>query len=222
MSSSPFPRLTLVPASIDRTKFLVRRFYPQASDGDAAHPKVAVATGFAPEGGLALQELAGLSAGDAKALVARASANATQGPREWQVAEQSGFLMFKKPSLLRGMGDSMVPVTTMSTEGGGIDDLASDLILDEGFMATASTLLGSDQLIAVVPKRGWLMVGRCMPGELPVMMKFAQMAEGIAGRGGRHALGTCGYFLAGGKVVGVSGKDFVSLLTNHDNPWNLG
>lgn len=221
MSSSPFPRLVVVPPSTDRTRFLLRRFYPEASDTDPDHPKVAVATGFAPSGGLALQELAGLSDGDAKAIIATATTNVAQGPRDWQVAEKAGFI-FKKPSLLRGMGDAMVPVATMATEGGGIDDLASDLILDETFMAKASDLLGGADLIAAVPKRGWLLVGKCAPGQLPVMLKFTQIAEGVAGRGGRDALTTNCYFVNGGKVKGVSGKGYLSLLSSHDNPWNRG
>ncbi|MBA3539118.1 MAG: hypothetical protein H0T79_05785 [Deltaproteobacteria bacterium] len=211
----------VVPPATDRTKFLLRRFYPQASDTDPDHPKVAVATGYAPSGGLTLQELDGLSAGDAKAIVATATTNLGKGPRAWQVSEKAGFI-FKKPSLLRGMGDMSGPVTTMSTEGGGIDDLASDLILDEGFMARAGDELGATELIAAIPKRGWLLVGKCTPGQLPVMMKFTQIAEGIAGRGGRDALTTNCYFVSLGKVKGVSGKGYLSLLTSHDNPWNRG
>lgn len=64
------------------------------------------------------------------------------------------------------------------------------------------------------------MVGRCQPGQLPVMMKFAQMAEGIHSRGGGHALTTNGYFLKSGKLHGVSGKGCLSLITSRDDAWN--
>jgi hypothetical protein len=216
-----FPRLVVVPPQTDRTKYLVRRFYPQAKDDDESHPKVAVATGFATTGGLELAPLAGLTAGDAKALVTQATAHGLTGPREWQVSEKSGFI-FKKPSLLRGMGDGSQPLPAAATDGGGFDDLASDLVLDEAFMAKAGDLLGSPDLIATIPKRGWLMVGRCQPGQLPVMMKFAAIAEGIAGRGGRHALTKNCYFFQQGQLHGVSGSGYISLLTNPANPWNLG
>ena len=219
-----FPRLTIVPATTDRSTVLLRRFYPQATDESTEHPKVAVATGFAESGGLTLQSLAGLAQGDARAIAETATANTKAGPRTWSVAEKSGFI-FKKPSLLRGMGDSSVPIRTMTTGTMGLDDLSSDLILDEAFMATASQQLGATDLIAAIPKRGWLMVARCKPGELPVMMKFTQIADGIASRGGEYALTTACYFLANGKVVGVSGASgYVSLLP-HDQapaPWSLG
>jgi hypothetical protein len=220
MSSSPFPRLVVVPPATDRTKYLLRRFYPQASDTDESHPKVAVATGYAESGGLTLQALAGLTPGDARAQVATATTNVTVGPRKWDVIEKSGFI-FKKPSKLRGMGDAMVPVRSMSTEGGGIDDLASDLILDATFLRQAAQLLGAPDLIAAIPKRGWLVVGKCLPGEVPVMLEFGQLASGIASRGGGDALTSNCYFIKDGRLAGVSGTNFLSLLTDHDSPWNL-
>jgi hypothetical protein len=215
-----FPRLVVVPASTDRSTVLLRRFYPQDGDDEAAHPWVAIATGFATGGGLELQKIAGLAASDARALIAQATANVAEGPRRWDVAEKSG-LLFKKPSLLRGMGDLTVPVAAMTTDGGGVDDLASDLVLDEAFMAGAGAQLGKTALIAAIPKRGWLLVGKCRPGELPVMLKFAAMAKGIAGRGGRHALTTNCYFFQDGRLHGVSGDGYVSILTERDDRWNV-
>ena len=55
------------------------------------------------------------------------------------------------------------------------------------------------------------------------MMKFTQIATGVALRAGRHALTTACYFVSSGKVIGVSGASgYVSLLSAHDAPWNLG
>jgi len=218
----PFPRLALASPSIDRSTYFVRKLVPNAKTNDPEIPMVAVATGFAPSGGLEFAKVAGLSAGDAKGLVAQATKNSSEGGREWKVSETAGFI-FKKPSLLRAHGAFDVPVSTMQTEGGGLDDLSSDLLLDEPFMAKACEMLGSADLIATVPKRGWLMVGKCQPGQIPVMMKFAQIAEGISGRGGKDALATACFFVQGGKLHGVSGKgaSYVSLITSSDNPWNV-
>src|SRR5262249_45159210 len=163
------------------------------------------------------QRREGLGAGDARALIAEAEANAAKGPREWTVAEKSGFI-FKKPSLLRAYGDPMVPVKAMTTDGGGIDDLSTELILDAAFMTQAAELLRGEDLIAAIPKRGWLLVGRCVPGELPVMIRFRQMAEGIAGRGGRHALTSACFFVRDGVLRGVSGDGYLSLVTSEENP----
>src|SRR5439155_8999817 len=113
-----FPRLVIVPPSTDRSTYLVRRFYPQAKDDDTEHPRVAIATGFAVSGGLELAKLAGLAAGDARALIDQATANVKQGERRWDVSEKSG-LLFKKPSLLRGMGEVGISVSVMATDGGG-------------------------------------------------------------------------------------------------------
>ena len=200
--------------------YLVRRFYPGSSDDDPTHPKVAIATGFAASGGLELQTLAGLAGTDAAALVSRATANTSQGPRKWNVEQKSG-LLFKKPSLLRAYGDMAVSVRAMETDGGGVDDLSSDLILDEAFVAEACKLLRGVDLIAAIPKRGWLMVAKGSPGELPVMLRFGELAKGMAGRGGRHALTVNCYFLRDGALRGVSGDGYVSLLTVRDNAWNL-
>ena len=130
--------------------------------------------------------------------------------------------MFKKPSILRAIGDASVPIGPMTTEPFGVDDLSTDLILDAPFMAKASALLGSNDLIAVIPKRGWLTVGRCQPGEIPVMDRFAKTAAGIASRAGRSALTTNCYFMQNGVVHGITDGSYVSLLTNQTYRWNLG
>jgi len=218
--SVAFPRLAVVSPSTDRTVYLVRKLVPNAKEDDLEIPKVAVAMGFAAGGGLELAKLAGLSGGDARGLVATATANLAKGPREWSVIEKSG-LIFKKPSMLRAIGDTGVPVTSMSTDGMGVDDLSSDLLLDQTFMARACEMLGGAELIAAVPKRGWLVVGRCSPGQFPVMLKFEQLAEGIASRAGSHALATACFFVLAGKLHGISGKGYVSLVTRTENPWNL-
>lgn len=215
-----FPRLVVVPNPGDHSPILRRPFYADAAS-DEVHPVVAVATGFAAKG-LALQTLEGLSGGDARAIVERARKNLASGTRSWQVAEKSGFI-FKKPRLLRGMGDPTVSPTAMATDGGGIDDLASDLVLDPSFMLEAGAMLGSSELIAAIPKRGWLMVGKCVPGNVPVMVEFNKIAQGIASRGGTHTLTPNCYFVRGGNLVGVSGEGFFSLLSSDaTTSWNLG
>jgi hypothetical protein len=216
-----FPRLVVTPPSpkLGGSTYLSRKLVPIGGADDPEIPRVAVATGMAAGGGLELQRLEGLTAGDARRLIAEAEANSAQGPRTWTVAEKSG-IFFKKPSLLRAYGDPGVPVQAMSTEGGGIDDLSAELVLDAAFMAQAAELLRGEDLIAAIPKRGWLLVGRCQPGELPVMMRFRQMAEGIAGRGGRHAITAACFFVRGGALRGVSGDGYLSMVTDPQNPWN--
>jgi hypothetical protein len=214
-----FPRLVIVPPRLDAA-FLGRKLLPlgQAKD-DPEMPFVAVATGIAASGGLELQRLDALPEGGARRVIAEAETNAAQGPRSWTVAEKSG-IFFKKPSLLRAYGDLSVPVKAMTTDGMGIDDLSSDLLLDATFMTQAAKLLRGEDLIAAIPKRGWLLVGLCRPGELHVMVQFRKMAEGIAGRGGRHALTAACFFVRGGELRGISGDGYLSMVTDPANPWN--
>src|SRR5262245_58728938 len=125
-----FPRLVVARPRLDED-FLSRKLVPIGHDDDPEIPRVAVATGMAEGGGLELARREGLTAGDARRLIAEAEANSAKGPRSWTVAEKSGFI-FKKPSLLRAYGDLGIPVREMATDGGGVDDLSSDLVLDEG------------------------------------------------------------------------------------------
>lgn len=214
-----FPRLVIASPRLDSRAFLCRKLAPVGGPDDPEIPRVAVATAIAA-GGLELVRKEGLTADDARQMVAHAERNVTAGPREWTVAEKSG-LLFKKPSLLRACGEAMVPIEAMSTEGGGIDDLSTDLLLDRAFMSQACDLLKSAQLIAAIPKRGWLLVGRGAPGEFPVMLRFRAMAEGILGRGGKHGITAACFFVRGGELHGVSGNGYLSLITQTDNPWNV-
>jgi len=216
-----FPRLVVLSKEkVDPDKQLCRPLYGRREANEPDRPWVAVATGR--EGGAFV--LAERSGG--KALVDQATATLNHCPHKWTVSETKGALFWKRPSLLRAYGDLGVPVTEMATEGAGIDDLSTDLILREDVMAEAEGLLKSQNLLVVVPKRGWLMVSAGKPGEFPAMLPMHKIADGIAERGGRDGITKLVFFYGGGSLTGWSqladGKGSLSLTVRaDDDPWGL-
>jgi hypothetical protein len=184
-------------------------------------PWVSIATGR-QDGAFVL---AGRSDG-ARRLIDDATANLATCASKWTVAETRGALFWKRPSLLRAYGEMMVSPIEMQTEGGGIDDLSSDLVLRADVMAEAATMLRARTLFVVIPKRGWLLVGAGEPGDLLAMEPLRQAADGIAGRAGRDAISRNVFFFQGGALIGeatFSGRGgSISLrLGDEPDPWGL-
>ncbi len=214
-----FPRLMIVaPGAVDYAQHLCR---PLVGVKRAKNPHVAVVTAmegkrfvFAPRSSRAADE----------ALIAEATANVRKQTWSWSVAEQSGILFWKRPSMLRGMGDPMVPVAQMSTDGGGIDDLATELVLIPDAMSEASEKLGSSVLFVALPKRGWLLVTRGEIGNPFAAQNLHQAAEGIASRGGSSAIsGSIVVLWQSGRLVGVDGRDgssgYISMQGEDESTW---
>lgn len=215
-----FPRLVLLaPRSIDLDAVVCRPLLGQRSrfkGGDV--PAVAVATGRA-NGRFELAQSAGLAAGARSALVEQARANTANTPCQWTVAEERGFLWWKRPSMLRAHGDLGVDVIEMTTGEMGVDDLSSDLLLVPAAMRAAAQVLGAGTLIAAVPKRGWLLVGAGAPGEIFKSAPLLDAAGGIASRGGSHAIaGSSVFFVEDGVVVGVESRGASSGGISLDRP----
>ncbi len=219
MADIVFPRLVVVShTTVQHATHLCR---PLVGVVGVAYPHVAVATGL--EGASFVLAQRGERAAD-EALIAAATKTTRAQTWSWSVSEQSGFWLWKRPSLLRGMGDLTVPVAQMTTDGGGIDDLATELLLIPDAMKKAAELLRTDTLFAIVPKRGWLMVA---PGEIGNPFAGAslhQMAAGIAERGGRSSIaGNLIVLWKDGKLVGVDGREgssgFISLQGEDEATW---
>jgi len=217
--SLTFPRLAILGHSqVDYANQLCR---PLVGVKESRNPHVAVVTGIsdrrfavAPRSGRAKDE----------ALIAQATATTRGQTWSWTVAEESGFLFWKKPSLLRGMGDPMVPVREMETDGGGIDDLPTELLLIPAAMEEAHKILRSSTLFCIVPKRGWLLVSRGEVGNPFAAGNMHQAASGIASRGGRSAIaGDIVLIMQDGKLVGVDGREggsgYISMQGEDEANW---
>lgn len=183
---------------------------------------VAVATGR--EGGdFTYAQRDGRDPAELKLLIDEARNATLDTPSSWTVAEESGFWIFKKPSLLRAYGDLGVSPIEMETDGGGIDDLSTDLLLKPSAWGEATEKLGSD-LAVVVPKRGWLMVAVGTPGNIHATTKLFELGKGIASRGGRHAItGSTVIFMSGGLPSGVEVRSategYISLMKPDPQSW---
>jgi PadR family transcriptional regulator PadR len=81
-------------------------------------------------------------------------------------------------------------------------------------------------MIAVVPKRGWLVVGPGKPGELPRMMAMHRLAIGVFDRAAPHdALTETAFFVAAGTIIGTStfgaSGGGIALRQVDENAWNF-
>lgn len=214
-----FPRLAILShTQVDYSNQLCR---PLVGVKGSRNPHVAVVTGIsdrcfavAPRSGRAQDE----------ALIAQATATTRSQKWSWTVAEESGILFWKKPSMLRGMGDPMLPIRELETDGGGIDDLPTELLLIPAAMAEAHQTLRSSTLFCIVPKRGWLLVTRGEVGNPFAAENLHQAAAGIASRGGRSAIaGDVVLIMQDGKLTGVDGRDkgsgYISMQGENEANW---
>ena len=124
------------------------------------------------------------------------------------MAEQTGFWVFKKPSLVRVLLPGQ-PQPTLDA----MDDLSAEQVLNPAVLEEIATLVQSDCIIVAIPKRGWLMACPGQPGEFPKMAKMHQIAAGVCGRAGADALTQHVYFVQHGAIMGVSVQDGSGLLS---------
>lgn len=215
-----FPRLVIVPhTQVQHRKHLCR---PLVGSGEGVpYPHVAVAEGI-DDKTFRLARRGGRPADEALLREAKKVTSALTW--SWSVAQESGFWFWKRPSLLRGMGDPMVPIAEMTTDNGGVDDLATELLLLPEAMAEASLKLRSSTVFAVVPKRGWLMVGPGEAGNPILASAMHEVAQGIASRAGRSVVsGDVVLIWQGGKIIGVDcradGGGYISLQGEDEAAW---
>lgn len=151
--------------------------------------------------------------------LADAESHAAGSQVEWQVTEQSGFLFWKRPSQVRAIA-SREPGETPDV----MDDLSAELILSPPILAGASEALGATELIAVVPKRGWLLVIAGAAGDFPKMMQMNQIAIGVHGRAGADAISPYAFFVRDGQLVGANvledGGGYMHLTSPDEVDWN--
>ncbi len=215
-----FPRLVILPLrQLDWRRQLCR---PLVGVAEAPYPHVAVVRGMEGNDFLVVNRSGDRKSDERK--IADARANTRAQTWSWQVAQESGILFWKKPSLLRGMGDPRVPLPQMATDGGGIDDLATELLLIPDAMAEAARTLRTETLFCIVPKRGWLMVSRGEVGNPFAAQSMHDAASGIASRGGRSAIGAGAVLIwQGGKLIGVDGRDgtsgYISMQGEDEATW---
>jgi hypothetical protein len=203
----------------EREACLCRPFLGSRGGHGGQMPWVAVARGLT-NGRYDLVRREGLAAGDARALIDEAQAHADASQRTWQVSETRGLLFFKKPSLIRAIVHQPPGATPDP-----MDDLSSEQILSPKALAEASAQLGSTALIAVIPKRGWLMITTGRPGEFPQMMKAHQVADGVFGLAEADAITPYAFFIQDGAPSGVSmfdrGSGSLSLMKPVEKEWLL-
>ena len=218
-----FPRpILLARDQLDPARHLSRPIGGPRDDDEPGRPWVAIAVGRR-DGAFVLAE----RGPTARALLEQADANLARCPHTWSVSATRGVLFWKKPSLLRAYGDLGVPAREMATDGAGIDDLSSDLVLRPDVMDEAATLLRAPSLFVAIPKRGWLLVGAGEPGDLARMLPMHQIIDGLVDRAGRHAISRRLFFYRGGTLFGwstLSGGSGSLTVTIQDDAdrWNLG
>jgi hypothetical protein len=207
----------LMPGSWNEAdEFLSRPIVGHRQGRPATLPWVAVASGV--EAGRYVLVRRDPKQPDAmKALLAEAQRHVDAQPVGWQVAESRG-LIFKAPVMLRAVVALAPGVTAAPT-----DDLSSEQLLSRKALAAAASRLGSPSLIAVVPKRGWLLVALGAPGELPAMTKMHQAAAGVFGRAGADGIAPCGFFVQNGELIGANvvapSGGFLHMARPQDGAW---
>jgi hypothetical protein len=188
-----FPRLVIVPhTQVQHRKHLCR---PLVGSGEGVpYPHVAVAEGI-DDKTFRLARRGGRPADEALLREAKKVTSALTW--SWSVAQESGFWFWKRPSLLRGMGDPMVPIAEMTTDNGGVDDLATELLLLPEAMAEAS---------------------------LQLELAQARRSAIRASRAGRSVVsGDVVLIWQGGKIIGVDcradGGGYISLQGEDEAAW---
>ncbi len=217
-----FPRLVIVsPALRDAERFVARPLLGEWKGRDAM-PVEAVAEGRDGCGfRLARREL-DRAAVEALVLTARKNVEAT--PWNWDVAEESGALWLKRPSLLRAVGTPRVSAKETATEGSWTDDFSSDLLLHPQAMAAAASRLGAASLLVSVPRRGWLLASAGKLGDTPVSAKLRAASDRIPCPGERHAISSAMVFqVTAGAMSGIDlmngGSGYVSLRDPDPSAW---
>lgn len=118
----------------------------------------------------------------------------------------------------------MVSATEMATEGGGVDDLSTDVLLNPAALQEATKTLNADCIGIVVPKRGWLLAAPASPGDIAASGRLFEMSGGVASRAGEHAVsGSVVLFCNASGLSGVEVREgssgYVSLMRPDEDTW---
>ena len=172
-------------------------------------------------GEFALVRRDGLDGAGARALVDEAQAWLDANQRQWQVVERRGFLFWKRPGMIRPINTSASGLTPDP-----MDDLSAEQILSPRAMyLDAIGALGTTELIATVPKRGWLLLMPGIHGDLLQANHAHRAASGVFQRAGADALSDTAFFLRAGELIGVGVQDarggYFSLMKPEPAAWRF-
>lgn len=223
-------RFVIMPPSWKLAETHLARSLSRGSRGESAW----VAIARVQDGELAFQPRKGLKRNAIQTLVAEAQGHLDKQKTTWAVAEMTRgiFGFFKKPSMLSPTGGLDMELLGIPTQGeprygltmklAGVvvaDDYAPERVLSPVAMAEAHRMLGASSLIASLPKRGMMLVGRGEPGELPAMMRMNQAAKEIHDRAGTAAVCDYSLFMRDGQIIGVNAHGYLSLFPHDQDPW---
>lgn len=223
-------RFVIMPPTWDLAETHLARSLSRGKKGESAW----VAVARVNNGELEFQPREGLRPKAIAALVAEAQAHLDRQKTTWSVAEMTSgiFGFFKKPSMVTPTGGLDTELLGLSTAGpprygltmkiAGVvvaDDYAPERVLSPPALAEAHRLLGTSSVIAAMPKRGMMLVGRGQPGEFPAMVRMNQAAKEIHDRAGEAAVCDYGLFIQDGRIIGVNGQGYLSLFPEDMDPW---
>jgi hypothetical protein len=223
-------RFVIMPPTWNLAETHLARSLSRGKKGESAW----VAIARVKDGELVFQPRQGLDRNAIKALVAEAQTHLDKQKTTWTVAEMTRgiFGFFKKPSMvsptggldteLLGLAKGGEPRYGLTMKLAGIvvaDDYAPERVLSPIAMAEAHRMLGTSSLIAAMPKRGMMLVGRGEPGEFPAMIRMNQGAKEIHDRAGSAAVCDYSLFIRDGHIIGVNGQGYLSLFPHDTDPW---
>lgn len=136
----------------------------------------------------------------------------------WQVTEKGG-LFHQKPEVVRAVLMQQTPTPDP------MDDLSSEQILNSAAMTEAAGTLHADQLVAIIPKRGWLLVRAGSPSDWTARKYMLDAAAGVFSRAGGQAISPYVFHWQAGQIVGyevIEGTSgHMSLQQAQEEEWLL-
>ncbi len=155
----------------------------------------------------------------AQQTIAAATAQQESQAVSWDTVEKRG-LIFKKPYLLR----AIVPGQTAPTLT-PMDDLSCEQLVSPTAMLAASNTLSAPSLMAIIPKRGWLLVCPGRADEFPKLSQMHDLAtQTIAGEARDRLLGSDVFFWENGTLTGqavrTESSGYVSLAQPQSSAWS--
>ncbi len=182
-------------------------------------PWLAVATGVA-NGNFAFVANQDLDRHTAQQQVATATTQLASQTVEWQIVEKRG-LIFKRPSLVR----AIVPGQTAATPE-VMDDLSCEQLVSPQAMQAAGEVLSATSLLAIVPMRGWLMVGAGSSVDMPQISRMHELATQLMSYQGRDRhLSSDVFCWDNGTLIGQSVREassgYISLGQPQESAWSV-
>jgi hypothetical protein len=180
-------------------------------------PWLAISSGASSQG-FQLVDRAGLDQDATRQIIAAATQQLESQAVIWDISEKRG-LIFKKPYILR----AIVPAQTATTPD-RMDDLSCEQLANSKAMMEASKILSTESIMAITPKRGWLLVCPGRPGEFPKMQEMHDAAQSMMGRAEPdQCISSNIFFLESGNLIGQAVRDdasgYISLAQPEESAW---